>query len=100
MRFENRKEMDNKRFIDYVASACELDNLECAEMTDLLGVLLGDLLASGQTVSIPSFGNFEPRKRNERLMSNPSSPGRRMLVPPKLVASFKPSPILKNKINE
>ena len=44
-----------------------------------------------------AFGNFEVKKRLERVIVNPTT-GQRMLVPPKLVVAFKPSQILKAKI--
>jgi nucleoid DNA-binding protein len=49
------------------------------------------------SVFVPSFGTFEPKKRNERVMIHPSS-GRRMLVPPKVALSFKVSKVLKSKL--
>lgn len=91
--------MDYKAFINKVSKATEIDVDTCNELHDILTELIESALASGETVSIPSFGNFETRKRNERIMAHPSVKGKRLLVPPKLVASFKPSTILKNKIN-
>lgn len=91
--------MDNKTFLDRVTAASGLDKDMCASFIEAFSELMEESLASGDTVSIPAFGNFEPRKRKERIMSHPSSPGKRLLVPPKLVVSFKPSNILKNKVN-
>ena len=54
-------------------------------------------LEDEQVVSISSFGNFEVKKRLERVIVNPTT-GQRMLVPPKLVVAFKPSQGLKSKI--
>lgn len=91
--------MDNKKFIDKVSEASELDKQSCNAMLEALTDLMETSIAAGDIVSIPSFGNFEPRKRNERIMSHPSTPGKRLLVPPKLVVNFKPSTIIKNKVN-
>lgn len=91
--------MDHKTFIDKVSKTATLDRELCGSLLESLAELMEASLASGDIVSIPSFGNFEPRKRNERIMSHPSQPGKRFLVPPKLVVSFKPSAILKTKIN-
>lgn len=91
--------MDNKKFIDKVSEASELDKQSCNAMLEALTDLMETSIAAGDVVSIPSFGNFEPRKRNERIMSHPSTPGKRLLVPPKLVVNFKPSTIIKNKVN-
>ena len=46
-------------------------------------------LQGGDTVSLNNFGTFEVKKRLERVVVNPTT-RKRMLVPPKLVLSFKP----------
>lgn len=91
--------MDHKKFIDLVSKSADLDGQSCAQLLESMTDLFEAALSSGDVISIPSFGNFEPRKRNERIMSHPSAPGKRLLVPPKLVVSFKPSTILKTNIN-
>lgn len=47
----------------------------------------------GGQVDVPRFGLFEVCNRMERIVVNPSS-GQRMIVPPKLVLTFKPVAIL------
>lgn len=91
--------MDSKKFTDKVCSATGLEKKVCESFLESLVELLEVSIAEGDTISIPSFGNFEPRKRNERVMTHPSNPGKRLLIPPKLVVSFKTSTLLKNKIN-
>ena len=49
------------------------------------------------TIAIPGFGNFEPRKRNERIQYNPAI-GKRTLMPPRVTKTFKLSNVLKNKL--
>lgn len=92
--------MDSKTFLEKVGKDTGLDKTTCNSLLESFIGVIEETIASGETISIPSFGNFEPRKRNERIMSNPSSPGKRMLIPPKLVLSFKPSSVLKNKVNK
>jgi DNA-binding protein HU-beta/integration host factor subunit alpha len=48
-------------------------------------------------VLIPTFGTFEVKKKMERIMVNPST-GQRMLVPPKLVLTFKPNVSWKERV--
>lgn len=50
----------------------------------------------GNAVLVPGFGTFEVKKKLERISVNPVS-RLRMLVPPKLVLSFRPSSSLKEK---
>ena len=45
---------------------------------------------------LEGFGSFEVKKKAERISINPASK-QRMLVPPKLVLSYKPSNTLKDK---
>ena len=50
-------------------------------------------------MQMANFGNFEVKKKLERVMVNPTT-GQRMLVPPKLVLAFKPNPTWKDKIKK
>lgn len=92
--------MDHKTFLEKVAAEANLDKDAASALLDAFVGIMESALANGDVISIPSFGNFEARKRNERIMSNPSQPGKRLLIPPKVVASFKPSAILKNRLNK
>lgn len=68
-------------------------NLLCGELASVIG----DIVSSGDSVAIPSFGSFEPKKRNERIAMHPST-GKKILIPPKLSVIFRPSAMLKQKI--
>ena len=48
--------------------------------------------------SILGFGTFKVRKRNKRKSFNPFI-DRYFILPPKMILSFRPSPILKENIN-
>lgn len=58
---------------------------------------MGNRFDEGDTVSIPTFGVFEVKKRLERVVVSPST-GKRMLVPPKLVLAFRPVASIKEKL--
>ena len=47
-------------------------------------------------IAVQGFGSFEEKKKAERISINPASK-QRMLVPPKLVLSYRPSNTLKDK---
>ena len=51
----------------------------------------------GDTVQVANFGSFEVKKRLERIVVNPGTK-QRMLVPPKLVLSFKPVSAIKEDL--
>jgi nucleoid DNA-binding protein len=46
-------------------------------------------MCEAEPVNVNGLGTFDVRKRNERIIVNPGT-GKKNLVPPKLVATFKP----------
>ncbi|MDE6271953.1 MAG: HU family DNA-binding protein [Muribaculaceae bacterium] len=89
--------MDNKTLIESIASRTRLDKTRVQEIISSFCGVLADSCLEMDTVIIPGFGQFEARKRKERLTVHPAS-GQRLMVPPKLVINFKPSGVLKSKI--
>lgn len=89
--------MDNKTILDNIASRLGMKRDEVQNILSEFYALTADSLVEMDTIVIPGFGQFEAKKRKERVATHPSS-GKRLLVPPKIVISFKPSGILKNKI--
>ena len=61
--------------------------------------VMAEELSQGKTIGVQNFGNFEIRKREERLSVHPATQVR-TLIPPKLVVNFKQSNVLKEKVNE
>ena len=68
-------------------------------MMDTVITAMGEHFVEGDAVQLTNFGVFEVKKKLERVIINPTN-GQRMLVPPKLVLGFKPSPVWKEKIKE
>lgn len=69
------------------------------DTTELVATLLGSMteqLQDGNIISIQGFGTFEVKKKSERIIVNPVSK-LRLLIPPKLVLTYKPSSLLKDK---
>lgn len=58
-----------------------------------------ELLVEEKIIGFQSFGNFEVRKKEERLSVHPATQIR-TLIPPKLVVNFKQSNILKDKLKD
>lgn len=72
------------------------------DTSELIASLLSDMtqqLQEGNSVNIQGFGTFEVKKKAERISINPVTK-LRMLVPPKLVLSYKPSNTLKDKFKQ
>ena len=57
-----------------------------------------DALARGETVKISSFGSFSVRQKGERIGRNPKT-GDEVPILPRKVLVFRPSQVLKNRIN-
>ena len=88
--------MNNKEFTSELAERLGYSIKDTAE---LIGSLLSDMvqeLEEGNVIAVQGFGSFEVKKKAERISINPASK-QRMLVPPKLVLSYKPSNTLKDK---
>lgn len=51
----------------------------------------------GKTVQLYGFGSFEVRKKQDRILLNPSTK-KQMIVPPKLTFVFKPGGSYKERI--
>lgn len=89
--------MDNKTLVDTLSKNLDTSRETIQSLIDGLSATIGECGAELDSVAITGFGTFEPRKRMERVAVHPAS-GKRLLVPPKIVMGFKPSPLLKQKI--
>ena len=89
--------MNNKDFTTELAGKLGYTIKDTAELIDSLLDSMVKTLEEGSVVSITGFGTFEVKKKTERITINPTSK-QRMLVPPKLVLTYKPSNLLKDKI--
>lgn len=89
--------MNNKEFIAELAKRTQVTAKDTATMLSAFVDTLTALLEDEDTLVIQNFGAFEVRKKQERVVVNPATQ-QRMLVPPKLSVSFKPSAALKEKV--
>ncbi|MDD6437331.1 MAG: HU family DNA-binding protein [Prevotella sp.] len=91
--------MNNKEFITELAqrSGYSQDNVQ--HYVRSLVDAMADCFDRGENVLLPGFGTFEVRKRMERIVVNPTS-GKRMMVPPKLVLSFRPVAAVKDQLKK
>lgn len=90
--------MNNREFITALSGSCGISAQEAEERTDRLLSVMKKLWVDGDAISISGFGVLEVKKKMERVSVNPTT-GQRMLIPPKLALTYKPSALLKDKIN-
>jgi integration host factor subunit alpha len=82
-----------------VYEAVGLSRTESAELVERVLDLIGDALIAGENVKLSSFGSFQVRSKNQRIGRNPKT-GEEVPILPRQVLVFKPSNVLKSKINK
>jgi integration host factor subunit alpha len=75
-----------------------LSRTESAALVESVLSELCDCLARGETVKLSSFGSFVVRNKGQRVGRNPKT-GIEVPIDPRRVMVFKPSNVLKGRIN-
>jgi DNA-binding protein HU-beta len=91
--------MKNKELIKELSSRLNWTSEEVSDVISKMGSLISEHLADEDVIYLEGFGQFETRKKGERISVNPAN-GKRYLVPPKLVPIFKPGVTVKTKLKE
>ncbi|GHU82589.1 DNA-binding protein [Bacteroidia bacterium] len=82
--------MKNKELIKKLSGRLNWTSDEVSGVISELSTLVSSRLSDGDIVHLEGLGQFETRKKGERISVNPAN-GKRYLVPPKLAPIFKPS---------
>ncbi|MCR4765348.1 MAG: HU family DNA-binding protein [Bacteroidaceae bacterium] len=88
--------MNNKEFITELSQRSEYTSRDVADIIFTLTQVMTEKWQNNDSIAIQNFGTFEVKKKSERISVNPVSK-QRLLVPPKLVLTFRPSTLLKDK---
>jgi integration host factor subunit alpha len=86
---------------DLTESLYEEIGLSRNESADLVESVLGEIsdsLIKGDNVKISSFGSFLVRQKNGRMGRNPKT-GEEVPIDPRRVLVFRPSQVMKDRIN-
>jgi integration host factor subunit alpha len=75
-----------------------LSRNESADLVESVLELVSDALERGETVKISSFGTFSVRQKGQRIGRNPKT-GEEVPIHPRRVLVFRPSQVLKSRIN-
>lgn len=71
--------MNNKEFIATLAKNTGIGKEKTQTLVNAVIAAMSATFDDGDNVTVANFGTFEPKKRTERIIVNPSS-GQRMLV--------------------
>ncbi len=91
--------MNNKEFITALTQRTGYKTDVTQSMVRSTMYSITNALTQGEQVNIAGLGVFDVKKRLERIITNPGT-GQKMLVPPKLVVSFKPYNVLKDRMRD
>ncbi|MCI5742617.1 HU family DNA-binding protein [Phocaeicola faecicola] len=91
--------MNNKELTGELARRLGYTNKDAAQLVASMVAIMGEELQEGKTLTFQGFGTFEVKKKLERIVVNPAT-RQRLLVPPKLVLSYKPDNSLKEKFKK
>jgi integration host factor subunit alpha len=83
---------------DAVYRRVGLSRSESADLVEVVLQEISDTVEAGETVKLSSFGSFVVRDKDERIGRNPKT-GVEVPICPRRVMVFKPSNILKARIN-
>ena len=89
--------MNNKEFISELSRKLGYSNKDATRLVSSVLSIMTQELQDGNTITIQGFGSFEVKKKLEHVSVNPVTQ-QRLLIPPKLVLSFKPGITLKRQI--
>jgi integration host factor subunit alpha len=75
-----------------------LSRTESSELVEQVLQEIADAIIRGENVKLSSFGSFVVRSKGQRIGRNPKT-GQEVPIEPRRVMVFKPSNILKQRIN-
>jgi integration host factor subunit alpha len=91
-------QMTKNEIVEAVNRSIDLPKNETIDIVDSLFEMVRGQLEKGDDVKIPRFGNFSIREKHERVGRNPKT-GVSMPITARKVVTFKPSNILRDRVN-
>ena len=82
-----------------IVNTVGLSRSESADIVEAVLSEVSDALVDGSSVKLSSFGSFTLRNKRARMGRNPKT-GEEVPITPRRVLSFRPSHVMKDKINK
>ncbi|GHF29038.1 integration host factor subunit alpha [Kordiimonas sediminis] len=94
----SNKTLTRADLTEAVYEAVGLSRNESSELVESVLGTIADRLVDGENVKISSFGSFLVRHKNGRTGRNPKT-GEEVPIDPRRVLVFRPSQVMKDRIN-
>ena len=91
--------MTKADLVDKIQERISCQKKEAVELVELVMETLKEAIATEGHVKISGFGNFKVRQKADRKGRNPQT-GDDIIIYSRKVLTFKPSPVLKTRINQ
>ena len=95
----NNKTITRAQLSEAIYQEIGLSRIECADLLEAILLEMSSTLSRGESVKISSFGSFSVRQKGQRIGRNPKT-GEEVPILPRKVLVFRPSQVLKTKINK
>lgn len=79
------------------ARSTDIPRQDCSRFLESTLEAITNALETQDVVKIARFGNFVVREKRKRLGRNPKT-GQQVMIKPRRVVTFKPSPILRDRV--
>lgn len=89
--------MNKAKLIEQMSKMAKMPKATCKKALEAFIKTIGQSLRSGKSVVLTGFGTFSVMKRKSRTGINPAT-GKKMQIPAKKVAKFKPGKALKDLV--
>lgn len=89
--------MNKAKLVEQMAKITKMPKASCKKALESVIKAVGQSLKSGKSVVLTGFGTFHTMKRKARVGINPST-GKKMNIPAKKVAKFKPGKALREMV--
>ena len=94
----NNSTLTRAQLSEAVYQEVGLSRIESAQLVEQVLDEVSSSLVQGQTVKLSSFGSFSVRQKSGRVGRNPKT-GEEVPIEPRRVLVFRPSHVLKDRIN-
>lgn len=90
--------MNKAKLIEQMSKMSKMPKATCKKAVEAFIKSVGQTLKGGKSVVLTGFGTFSVMKRKSRVGINPTT-GKKMQIPAKKVAKFKPGKALREMVS-